>query len=136
MAVVKQWVVASEIMWLQGLQIFIIIYIFIDGWGQCDFRFTNFGVIMEYLESRNSTERRMVLYLVFFVRMPFQHMVLALIQCTLLWWQHEHEVAKQPHVKVRWPGKARIHHDDRCLSSLYCDLACRCTCCSSILSMV
>ena len=30
---------------------------FIDEWSQCDFCFTNFGVILEYLESRITTKK-------------------------------------------------------------------------------
>ena len=30
---------------------------FIDEWSQCDFCFTNFGVILEYLESRIKTKK-------------------------------------------------------------------------------
>ena len=44
---------------------------FIDEWSQCDFCFTNFGVILEYLESSITTKKSHF--------QTFQHVVLACI---------------------------------------------------------
>ena len=44
---------------------------FIDEWSHCDFCFTNFGVILEYLETSITTEKA--------IFQNFQHMALACI---------------------------------------------------------
>ena len=47
---------------------------FIGEWSQCDFCFTNFGVILEYLESSITTKKTHF--------QTFQHVVLV---CIMLW---------------------------------------------------
>ena len=62
----------------------------IDGWSQFDFFFTNFGVILEYLESSMTTKKP---FSDFLARGPGMN--------TLSWGIHEVAVV------VRWPGKLK-----------------------------